>query len=177
MKYAFVAVFLILVASANAGSQYAGQETRHIKALSSAEISDLLAGKGMGFAKAAELNGYPGPLHVLELATELALTSEQHTMTEELFRNMKIRAIALGKKLVKQERALDQLFASRKVTAEELGSVLDRISTLRGAIRGVHLEAHLRQTAMLKPEQVAKYVELRGYHSGGHQGHEQQSHH
>jgi hypothetical protein len=42
---------------------YAGQQTRAIKALSSQEEQDLRLGRGMGLAKAAELNGYPGPMH------------------------------------------------------------------------------------------------------------------
>ena len=62
-------------------SPYAGQEARSIKALSADEIEGLLAGKGMGFAKAAELNGYPGPAHVLELAQQLRLSDEQTAAT------------------------------------------------------------------------------------------------
>jgi hypothetical protein len=49
-------------------SPYAGQQTRAIKALSPEDLAGLLNGEGMGMAKAAELNGYPGPVHVLELA-------------------------------------------------------------------------------------------------------------
>jgi hypothetical protein len=44
-------------------SPYVGQEYREIKALSTQEISDYISGRGMGLAKAAELNGYPGPAH------------------------------------------------------------------------------------------------------------------
>ena len=42
-------------------SPYAGQESRAIKALSDSEIDDLANGRGMGLAKAGELNGYPSP--------------------------------------------------------------------------------------------------------------------
>jgi len=48
---------------------YAGMQTRSIKALSDQQIADLKAGRGMGLALPAELNGYPGPIHVLELPT------------------------------------------------------------------------------------------------------------
>src|SRR5216684_672751 len=58
-------------------SPYAGQESRAIKALSEAEIDDLMNGRGMGLAKAGELNGYPGPIHVLDMGAELGLTQEQ----------------------------------------------------------------------------------------------------
>ena len=36
---------------------YAGMQTRQIKALSAEQIADLKAGRGMGLAMAAELNG------------------------------------------------------------------------------------------------------------------------
>ena len=77
-------------------SPYVGQEYREIKALSTQEISDYISGRGMGLAKAAELNGYPGPAHVLELATQLNLTADQKLKTEAIFRSMQARAIPLG---------------------------------------------------------------------------------
>ena len=65
-----------------ASSPYSGLETRAIKALSDSQIADLKAGRGMGLALAAELNGYPGPMHVLELADELVLSVEQRTQMQ-----------------------------------------------------------------------------------------------
>ena len=148
---------------ARSQSPYIGQESREIKALSPQEISDYLSGKGMGLAKAAELNGYPGPAHVLELAAQLELTSEQKTKTEALFETMQARAIMLGKELVQEERALDRLFASRTVSSETLENVLARIGRLQGQERRVHLDAHLKQTALLTSAQIDKYDRLRGY--------------
>jgi hypothetical protein len=73
-----IPVVLLLFAftsfAAEPRSPYAGQELRDVKALSNADIEAYLAGKGMGYAKAAELNSYPGPKHVLELSKELDLT-------------------------------------------------------------------------------------------------------
>ena len=77
-----------LVAAQAAWSQthrpYGGLETRPIKALSEQQIADLKAGRGMGMALAAERNGYPGPLHVLELADQLGLTPAQRARMAEL---------------------------------------------------------------------------------------------
>jgi hypothetical protein len=99
-----VCVALIAPVAANAatpaGSAYAGQESRSIKSLSDDEINGLLAGSGMGLAKAAELNGYPGPAHVLELASELDLTQVQRTATQALFASMQSKAAKLGAALV-----------------------------------------------------------------------------
>jgi hypothetical protein len=71
-------------ASPHAGQPHAGQQQRAIKALSAGDVAGLLAGSGAGFAKAAELNGYPGPLHVLELANELRLSDAQAESTRSL---------------------------------------------------------------------------------------------
>ena len=142
---------------------YAGQETRSIKSLSDDEISALLAGQGMGLAKAAELNGYPGPAHVLELASELRLTSEQRAATEALFVSMQSKAAKLGAALVDEERRLDQLFRERTVTGDSLAGELSKIGALQAEVRGVHLEAHLAELRILTPEQAAKYASLRGY--------------
>ena len=72
---------LLVLAPQIAGAQhgsYSGQERREIKALSADETKQYLSGAGMGHARAAELNGFPGPMHVLELADKLQLSSSQH---------------------------------------------------------------------------------------------------
>jgi Spy/CpxP family protein refolding chaperone len=161
---------LLLAACAHAPSgpatPYAGQQSRDIKSLSAEEVADLLAGKGMGFAKPAELNGYPGPAHVLELADQLALTPAQRRRTEELFTTMQQRARAEGSALVEEERALDRLFASRAIDAPSLEAALARIAALQARVRAAHLEAHLSQAQILEPAQMARYAELRGYGAG-----------
>ena len=76
---------------------YAGSQARDIKALSPAQIAQLRAGEGMGLALAAELNGYPGPRHVLDLGAELGLTDAQRARFQQLFDAMKRRRCRLGK--------------------------------------------------------------------------------
>src|SRR5882762_2364055 len=90
---------------------YAGQQERSIKALSADDVAALLKGEGMGMAKAAELNGYPGPTHVLTLAKELALTKSQLQQVTAIYDRMSAAAKPLGVELVDRERVLDQLFA------------------------------------------------------------------
>jgi len=72
---------------------YAGLEGRSIKALSEQQVADLRAGRGMGLALAAELNGYPGPMHVLEMADALDLSGQQRAKMQKLFAAMKAEAI------------------------------------------------------------------------------------
>ncbi|MDQ6679994.1 MAG: hypothetical protein M3Y67_03390 [Pseudomonadota bacterium] len=159
-----VAVSTAMVAiTALAASPYAGQESREIKALSAEDISAYQAGKGMGFAKTAELNGFAGPAHVLELATQLHLTGEQRARTEAVFASMSTKASALGRLLVERERELDTLFATKTITSSRLVSSLHEIGTLQAQIRDAHLEAHLAQVEILTAEQNAMYAQLRGY--------------
>lgn len=154
---------------------YSGQQDREIKALSSEDIRSYLSGKGMGFAKSAELNGYPGPSHVLALATELGLSAEQESATKALFASMEANAIKFGRLLIEEERKLDRLFATKQVTPELLSASLSQIGALQARVRAAHLEAHIAQAEVLRPEQTARYNELRGYASSqspsGHQGH------
>jgi Spy/CpxP family protein refolding chaperone len=144
-------------------SAYAGQEAREIKALSAEEVGDLMAGKGMGLAKAAELNGYAGPAHVLELADALELTPEQRAQTQALKAAMTAKAIPLGHAVVTAERQLDLLFSTKTITPALLRSALDELGALQARVRGVHLEAHLAQVVVLTSDQNARYSQLRGY--------------
>jgi Spy/CpxP family protein refolding chaperone len=132
----------------------------------------------VGLAKAAELNSYPGPLHVLELARELDLTDTQHARTQSLYATTRARAQFLGIKIIEAERDLDRAFTNGTISMTELRSRLNAIATLQGELRAVHLEAHLAQRSVLTPQQVANYDELRGYHGNLTEpsGHQQKEH-
>jgi hypothetical protein len=142
---------------------YAGLETRPIKALSDQQIADLKEGRGMGLALAAELNGYPGPVHVLELAEPLGLSMAQRTRMQGLLEAMKAETIPLGEKLIVEESALDRQFATRTVTEASLAASTQAIGSVQAALRAAHLKYHLGTVAALTPVQVARYAELRGY--------------
>jgi Spy/CpxP family protein refolding chaperone len=167
MRTLITAALLIATAAAHAGeaspSPYAGQEARIIKTLSTEDIEALRTGQGMGLAKAAELNGYPGPAHVLALAEQLQLTPEQLSKTQEIEASMRAKAKALGAELIDAEAQLDGLFASKQVDDRALNASLQRIGALQSELRRAHLEAHLEQTALLSAAQTARYSELRGY--------------
>src|SRR5437016_10994444 len=113
MKAVATTITILILAStaAPAQSPYAGMQTRSIKALSAQQIDDLKAGRGMGLALAAELNGYPGPAHVLELSEKLALSAEQQMRIQALFDSMKAESTPIGARLIEQEGALDLQFA------------------------------------------------------------------
>ena len=148
---------------------YAGMQNRDIKALSRRQVDDLLNGRGMSLALAAELNGYPGPKHVLEHAAALRLEQDQVRRIRALIRRMKSEAIPLGQRIVGMEAALDRLFAMASADETKLTSILESIAKAQGKLRLVHLRYHLVTRAMLSPWQIATYQRLRGYHgSPGH---------
>ena len=158
--------FLILASSASlAQSPYAGMQTRPIKALSSQQIDDLKAGRGMGMALAAELNGYPGPAHVLELSEKLALSSAQKERVQKLFESMKAEATPIGARLIEQEGTLDRQFADRSITPQALKDAVAQIGSTQAELRNAHLKYHLETAEMLSPDQMKQYAELRGYTS------------
>jgi hypothetical protein len=126
-------------------------------------VSDLKTGRGMGLALAAELNGYPGPSHVLELADQLALSADQRRSIEGLFAAMKTETIPLGHELLAREAELDHQFAARIVTPTTLKAVTGEIGGLQARLREAHLKYHLATAALLNGEQTRRYAELRGY--------------
>ena len=141
-------------------------QARSIKALSDQQIADLGAGRGMGLALAAELNGYPGPSHVLELADKLDLSADQRASMQRLFDSMKAEAMPLGSKLIEQEADLDKQFADRTVTLESLRATTAAVAATQGMLRETHLKYHLSTGSILTPSQMTKYAELRGYGGG-----------
>jgi hypothetical protein len=163
---------LMTPAAAQSPQPYAGIETRAIKALSAEQIADLKAGRGMGLALAAELNGYPGPRHTLDLADPLGLSDEQRAGVQRLFNEMAAEAAPLGEKLIAQESDLDRLFAERTADFASLSAATAAIGETQGALRQVHLKYHLLTTPLLTPHQVRRYSELRGYARGGHHQHQ-----
>jgi Spy/CpxP family protein refolding chaperone len=142
---------------------YAGLDQRSVKALSDQQIADLRGGRGMGLALPAELNGYPGPPHVLEHADALNLTDAQRSRATALLDKMKAETIAVGERIIAEETALDRLFAEGRITTATLTQVTGRIAAAQGELRAAHLRYHLTMRDALTPEQVARYNKARGY--------------
>lgn len=154
-----------------APSPYVAQMESPVRGLSAQEVGDLLAGAGAGYARTAELNGYPGPRHVLEMRDHLGLTREEVRRTEGAFATMQGEAKRLGAEIVERERALATRFASHTVGERDLAAAVDSLAVLYGRLRATHLMAHLATTALLSAAQVARYNELRGYPVGAEHRH------
>jgi Spy/CpxP family protein refolding chaperone len=144
-------------------SPYADESSRAIKALSDTDMEELNRGGGWGFAKPAELNGYPGPSHLLQMKDQMGLTPGQIDRVQAIFEDMQRQAAEEGKKYIAAERTLDVAFKGGAVTKDQLLMEIRNAEESRARLRFIHLAAHLGSTAILTDEQIAKYNQHRGY--------------
>ena len=166
LKTIALATLLALTGTAAAEttpSPYTGQESRQIKSLSEKDIDDLRNGRGWGLAKAAELNGVPGPAHLLELAEQIGLDAAQVEKLHAIRQAMTAQAKPLGEKLIALEGELDIQFASGVITDRSLRELLAQIAETRSELRYTHLATHFKTPPLLTAQQTAAYNSLRGY--------------
>ena len=144
-------------------SKYAGQESRAIKSLSAEDIAELRRGGGWGLAKAAELNGVPGPIHLLEMKEDIGLDDSQRSSIAAIYKRMKSRAILHGERLIDLEQRLESGFRDRTITDALLRDSLNAIAETKKELRYVHLAAHIETLKVLSEKQIRAYNDLRGY--------------
>ena len=142
-----------------------------MRGLTPEQIAGLRAGDGMGYALPAELNGYPGPKHVLELADELDLNASQKERTSHLRSGMLEEAMSTGEALIAAYEALDEEFRSNEIDEEQLRIHTETIGRLEGELRAIHMSAHLEMMTVLTHAQIAEYSQLRGYGEAAHTSH------
>jgi Spy/CpxP family protein refolding chaperone len=150
-----------------AKSPYTGEESRTIKSLSFDDIAKYRDGEGMGLAKVAELNHYPGPKHVLSVASHFGLSKEQQTKAQGLYDAMHTKAVRIGSAIIQREEQLDRSFADGTISQSKLADDLKELGRLQGELRLAHVEAHLGMKNLLTKEQILRYDEARGYHDTG----------
>jgi Spy/CpxP family protein refolding chaperone len=114
-------------------------------------------GRGFGMAFAADQNGYPGPMHVLELKDRLALTPEQQSRMQALMDGMFAHARPAGARLLEAEARLRALFADGRASEATVRAAATEVEQRRGDVRLVHLLAHLRTRDLLTEQQRAAY--------------------
>ena len=149
-------------------SPYVKQTKNKIKSLTNQDLEGLRKGHGTpfgGMAKAAELNGLPGPRHVLDLKGELQLTPGQVNKIQNVYNEMHNQAMKIGETLVAKEAFLDAQLQLGGVDAKNLKKMVDESAQIYSKLRYTHLVAHLQTTEVLSKKQVAQYNELRGYTS------------
>ncbi len=154
------AVFGCAALAVAAPQQHTSSEMQHHHSCLEEEHSSIERGEGFGMAMAADHNGYPGPRHVLDMASALRLTAEQRASMEKVFAGMHEKAVARGKELFEAEARLEQMFRDARPEAD-LREQSFRIDSIHAELRWIHLSAHLAAQKILTPEQIATYTRLR----------------
>lgn len=139
------------------------RQSQAIASLTEADIEQLRSGAGWGLALAAELNGVPGPAHLLELGSQIELEDEQVEQIQDLERDMRVNAIEEGERYIALEVELDRRFRERAIDEDILWELLSDIAESMGRLRYVHLATHLATLEILRPEQIDHYNTLRGH--------------
>lgn len=134
-----------------------------IRSLSAEEIEQIRQGGGASLALPAELNGIPGPRHVLDLTDELALSRDQLAQIQEVYDRFRADVIPAGEGYLVALQALEEGFRARTITGDSLANIVADVSRLEGDLITIHLAAHLETAERLTEEQIATYNQLRGY--------------
>ncbi|HKB24812.1 MAG TPA: periplasmic heavy metal sensor [Methylomirabilota bacterium] len=118
-------------------------------------------GRGFGLAFAADQNGYPGPMHVLELKDRLGLTPAQEARAQALMHAMFTESRPKSAALLEAEAKLRRLFAGGAADEAAVRAAAREVERLRGEVRLVHLLAHLKTRDLLTEDQRRIYHEAR----------------
>jgi Spy/CpxP family protein refolding chaperone len=122
---------------------------------------NIATGRGFGLAFVADQNGYPGPLHVLELKDLLKLTAEQEAKVQTMLAAMFAESRPKSARLLDSEAKLRQLFASGHADEASVSAVAVEVEKARTEVRLVHLMFHLKTRDLLTDEQRRLYHEAR----------------
>jgi len=128
----------------------------------SAEFDKVVGeGRGFGLAFAADQNGYPGPLHVLELKDRLKLTADQEAKAQALLHAMFVESKPKSARLLEAEAKLRRLFADRAADDAAVRAAVAEVERARSEVRLVHLLTHLKTRELLSEDQRRIYHEAR----------------
>jgi hypothetical protein len=132
-----------------------------LKTMSYAQYKAYIDGVDQtNMAAVAELNHYPDPQKTLNWKKELALSATQITdvaaVNTELVRKMK----EMGDMIVKNERAMDDLFRTKRVSDGNLIFFTNRFGLYQGEMKNAILQAYIKVQAILTVDQRKKYQQL-----------------
>jgi Spy/CpxP family protein refolding chaperone len=154
---------LATASSVSWGQHGHGHEGGHQAAEACSAEFDKVVGEGRGFglAFAADQNGYPGPLHVLELKDRLKLTADQEAKAQALLHAMFVESKPKSARLLEAEAKLRRLFADRAADAAAVRAGVAEVERARSEVRLVHLLTHLKTRELLTEDQRRIYHEAR----------------
>ena len=143
-------VALAAPAWAQHGGGGAGASGHQAAQVCLAEFEQVVGeGRGFGLAFAADQNGYPGPMHVLELKERLTLSPEQEASARALMHAMFAASRPASGRLLEAEAKLRRLFAGGGADEASVRAAVGEVERLRAEVRLVHLLTHLKTRALL----------------------------
>jgi Spy/CpxP family protein refolding chaperone len=113
----------------------------------------IATGRGFGMAFVADHNGYPGPLHLLELEERLKLTPDQEAKAQAMMSAMFAESQPKSARLLDAEVKLAHLFASGRADEASVRAAVTEVEKARTEVRLVHLMTHLEARDLLTDEQ------------------------
>jgi Spy/CpxP family protein refolding chaperone len=170
MRALLLAAPLLALVPVVAAGQHAGHQHTpgapsegHLRAQACLDEFDAVVrdGRGFGMAFAADQQGYPGPMHVLELKERLGLSPEQETRVRALVDAMFAASRPKGARLLDAEARLRALFASGRADESTVRGATAEVERARAELRLVHLMSHLKTRELLTDAQRRLYHEAR----------------
>ena len=161
----------LVLAESKPHQPYAGQEQPSVSSLAAADLNALKKGQGWGLANPAELNGYPGPIHVLKLVERLELIKAQISQVRAIYTKTNANARHISKAFVNSEVEPDALFKTGAATPDAIQRALKKSLQFRAELRAAHLNTHNKTVQRLTQHQRHLDSQLRRYsHKGAHSG-------
>jgi Spy/CpxP family protein refolding chaperone len=170
MRASLVLLAIVVLVPSTVAAQHSGHQHTpgapsdgHLRAQACLDEFDAVVsdGRGFGMAFAADQNGYPGPMHVLELKDRLALTAEQEARVRAVMHAMFAESKPKSARLLEAEKRLRALFSGGGADETAVRAATAEVEHARADVRLVHLLAHLKTRELLTDAQRRAYQEAR----------------
>lgn len=133
-----------------------------IRSLPGRDIVALAGGEGGGLAKIADLNGYPGPRHVLDMDAHLNLTTRQREQLRQVMSTMEADAKEVATRYLSALAQLEEDTRQGSLSGDQFLKRYRAVEALRTELGAVHLITHFKTKDLLTPAQVATYYKPQG---------------
>lgn len=125
------------------------------------QYQDYLKGEALPeMAEVAEMNHYPMPDKVLKWKYELDLSPIQIKKITEINTYMHRRRLQTGGSIISNEKMLDSLFRTHKITDGTLIFYSTRTGAYLGELKNAMLQACVSTQNLLSDQQIAKLESL-----------------
>lgn len=132
-----------------------------VKILTDQQYNAYLSGDDINnLAYVATLYRYPYPDQVLKYKAHLKLSAQQITQLNQINSTLKMKKTEVGLSILQNERVIDSLFRTRRITEATIVFYTNRYGLYQGEYRGALLIAGYNTRKVLNPVQLNQYNEL-----------------